>query len=490
MRYPVTTLLLAGLAILPLVDVSADWPQWRGPDRTGSVVAGPLLESLPESGQKPLWQIKDVPGGNSGGWGSPAISNGRVFVFVHTKTKNSDADLGPAKFPWLSPEKRTMSDEEYRQYEIKRRDESERRAKAYRFDQRLLCVDLESGEVVWDHSQPSVYTRFTHSGTPCVIGNRVLVLAPGRLACCWDATSGEILWSQKLPGEFRDEHFSSSFVADGADGDVAVVACGALFGLNVEDGTILLQGDTALDYASHSSPTIWQAENAAVVIANTSGSRTVARRLTDGKLLWELESGASQSSPIVVDNRLLTYGSSRKSGLTAFALDPAAPEKAPSELWRYQRSADQGCSPAVANGFAFVQGERRMAKVDLSNGKAAWQETLPISSPRYTSPIVVGQQLLFGWQGVVAIDAAAEKFELIYDAKVTSDGRLVEADPLRKELGLDQLGDDSKDLAESEKIWQSQAIRSGPLDCSTPAATASRVVLRLRDGLICYDLGQ
>lgn len=474
-----------GFLCLTAMATAEDWNQWLGAARRGASEGPGLLTELPAEGLPALWVVKDIPGGNSGGWGSPVIADGRVYVFVHTKSKNSDVDLGPVKYPWLSPEKRTMSDAEYEAYEVKRRDEAERRAKAFRFDQKMVCVDLKSGALLWEHTQPSVYTRFVHSGTPCVHNGRVLMLCGGRKACCWDADNGKLLWETRLPGEFRDEYFCSSFAASG---NVGVVACGALFALNLQDGSILWQGDDPVTYGSHSSPVIWQSGDAAVVVANVQGGRTLGRRLGDGQLLWELQSGTRQSSPIAINNTLLTYGSSRKSGLIAFRLDPDAVEKTPEELWRFRRSADGGCTPAATDRAVFVQGERRMAKVDLETGRREWMERLPISSPRYTSPIVHGDQLLFGWQGLLAIDAAGDDFQLLYDGRISAEGRLFEREVLRRRLGLDEAGSDADSLAKAERTWQREAIRTGTLDCSTPAASEGIVVVRRRDSLAAYRL--
>ncbi len=476
------------LALLQGADsCSADWPFWRGPDQTGYVDSGPLVRELPATGLASLWKFESILGGDSGGWSSPVIADGCVFVYSHTKEKNSDANLGDEKFPWLPPEKRVgMSDQEYEQYEVQRRDENEQRAKAFRFEERLVCLDLNSGEVKWDHRRDTVYTRFTQSSTPAVSDGRVLVLSPNRTATCFDASTGEILWEKRLPGEFRDEFFSSSFVITG---DIALVACGPVIALRVGDGELLWQGDTPLDYQSHSSPVVWQSSQGPIVIANTEGSQTEAYNVADGKKLWSIESGAGQSTPIVTGDLLLTYGSSRKSGLSAFALDAESPSTEPKKLWVFQGAADQGSTPVVFGNFAFVQGEKRLAKVDLENGKAVWQKTLAISNPRYTSLVAAGDQLFYGWEGLHAMDATSDDFATLYDAKITSDGRLIGADDLRRELELDKLSTEASDLEKAEKTWQREAVASGPVACTTPAISQGKIVLRLKRGLVCFDLG-
>tara|TARA_R110002049_G_scaffold2750_2_gene21798 strand:+ start:682484 stop:683989 length:1506 start_codon:yes stop_codon:yes gene_type:complete len=481
---------LGWMLVIGTTGAHADWPQWRGPERNGYIDSVALVEQLPSDGIKPEWTIKDFDGGTSGGWSSPVISDGKVYLYAHTKTKNPDLDPGEAKYPWIAPDKRGgMTDQEYEEYEVKRRDENERRAKAFRFDERLLCVDLESGETVWDRSLECVYTRFTQSSTPCVANGRVFVLGPKRTARCYEASTGEVVWEQQLPGEFRDEFFASSFLVAG---DVALVSCGPLTALSANDGTILWQGDTSTNYQSHSSPAIWSPGDSQhpehVVFANTSGGKTKAYRLSDGHKLWQLNSGTGQSTPIVAGNLLLTYGSSRKSGLTAYQLDPAAPERQPDAIWQFQRAADSGSTPVVCRDAVFVQGEKRLAKVDLASGDTVWQTTLKISNPRYTSLVAAGDQVFYGWEGLLAFAAEPDRFTAFYDAEVDSKGRLIGADDLREELKISELSSEDDGLAKAEKLWKREAISSGPLACSSPAIDAGRIVLRLKKGIVCYDL--
>ena len=464
---------------------SADWPQWRGPNRTGHVESAALIDDLPTDGLKAAWKFDSFAGGTSGGWSSPVIVGDRVFAYSHTKIENENANLAKAKYPWLPPDKRTgMSDQEYKEYEVKRRDENEQRAKSYRFYQTLLCLDLNSGEKIWEQKEETVYTRFTQSSTPCVADNRVFVLTPARTAKCYDALTGDVLWSKSLPGEFRDEFFASSFTVQE---EIAIVCCGPLVALNVSDGDLLWKGDGETDYQSHSSPAIWSSKAGAIAISNTSGGRTEAYWVKDGKKLWELKSGSSSSSPVVAGDLLLTYGSSRKSGLTASQLDSALPEKTPEQAWQFRGAADSGSSPVIRGDAVFVQGAKRVAKLNLA-GETIWQTTLKISTPKYTSLIGAGDQLFYGWEGLLAINANADEFTQVYDAEIDSSGRLIRSEDLRKLLKLDEIAAGEDGLSKSEKIWQEKAVKSGPLACSTPAFSDGRMVLRLRDAIICFDL--
>jgi outer membrane protein assembly factor BamB len=224
------------------------------------------------------------------------------------------------------------------------------------------------------------------------------------------------------------------------------------------------------------------------VIANTSGGRTQAYQVADGRKLWEINAGVGQSTPIVVGNRLLLYGSSRKSGLTAFQLDAQAVEKLPSRQWQFQRAADSGSTPVVRGDAVFVQGEKRLAKVRLLDGDTEWQTTLKISNPRYTSLIAAGNQVFFGWEGLLAFQAEGDRFEKIYEAKIDSDRRLIGTEDLREKLQGNQAGSDSDGAGKAEERWQKNAVATGPLACSTPAISGGLMVLRLRNAVVCYDL--
>src|SRR6266849_6911788 len=57
-------------------DNSFEWPQWRGPDRTGVSRETGLLPSWPASGPPALWSISNL----GEGYGSLAIRGDRIYV--------------------------------------------------------------------------------------------------------------------------------------------------------------------------------------------------------------------------------------------------------------------------------------------------------------------------------------------------------------------------------------------------------------------------
>jgi outer membrane protein assembly factor BamB len=63
-------------ALLPAASWAADWPQFRGPQRTGISQETGLLNTWPKQGPRLLWQLSGI----GDGYGTPAVVGGRLYV--------------------------------------------------------------------------------------------------------------------------------------------------------------------------------------------------------------------------------------------------------------------------------------------------------------------------------------------------------------------------------------------------------------------------
>src|SRR5205085_11138898 len=52
-----------------------DWPQWRGPDRSGVCRETGLMQSWPAEGPPLAWKVR----GLGGGYSTPSVAAGRIF---------------------------------------------------------------------------------------------------------------------------------------------------------------------------------------------------------------------------------------------------------------------------------------------------------------------------------------------------------------------------------------------------------------------------
>ena len=471
---------LCGLAVVE--DIAAgDWPWWRGPQRTGAAADSPaLISELPADGIEPVWVSAPIKGAREGGWASPVVAEGRVFLFAHEREQIKE--LGKVKYPYLAPDKRGgFTDEEFAEYERNRRLEGQERAKAYAFREHVFAFDAATGEEVWHNRSESVYSRWPQSGSPTVVGDRLYLLGAGRNLRCLSTEAGDEIWARKLPGEFVDEFFQSSvLVIDG----VAVVMAGHLFGVSAETGSLLWEGDPQLSAGSHSSPVVWESGDGPRIVVNLSGGNTGCFDPQDGRCQWREKTEGGLSTPIVVGDRLLTYGNSRKKGLRCFRLNDEGAE----ELWKFHGTQDKGSSPVVVGEYVYIQGEKRVACVNLETGDAEWAGELDLASPQYTSLVAADGKVFFAYDGLTAFHATAEDYQPFIQARFNAEGLMASDATHRRLLQLDEVEAEENGQEKALRIFDRAVSRQGPLKCATPALANGRLYVRMNKALTCYDL--
>lgn len=139
--------------------MSADWPQWMGPERDG-IWREAVPETFAEGGPVRVWE---VPAG--GGYAGPAVAGGRVFV--------TDRHIDPAGDT----------------------------SNGVPGTERIRCLDAETGETLWEHSWPAVYTIDYRSGpraTPTVHDGLVYVLGAEGYFACYSVADGSRKWHHEL----------------------------------------------------------------------------------------------------------------------------------------------------------------------------------------------------------------------------------------------------------------------------------------------------
>jgi outer membrane protein assembly factor BamB len=482
--------LLALFVLLPAAHhgLAGDWTQWRGNDRNGVASESPaLVASLPNEGLKPVWVSEEIgSGSNNGGWGSPvvadfpgdAVASQRVYLFTHKRIKIRD--VPKKQYPWLPPEKRVgMTDAEYAEYERKRRDEDEEIARSYVFRETIYCLNAADGSTLWKNENDSFYTRFPQSGSPTISAGRLYILGAGGHVRSIDALTGSDIWNKRLPVEFRDEFWQSSFlIVD----DLAILLAGKLFAVSTKDGSIAWEGDSNTTRGTHTSPVLWHKDGHDFVIVNVNGSETGCYEAMTGREVWRIDSQAGLATPVISGDLLITYGNSRKKGVRCFrmSLNDASP------VWTYNGCQDKGSSPVVVNNHVFVQGEKRIACVNLETGDEEWRTTIDLGRPQYTSLVAADNKVFYALEGVLAFAAIPDEFTPIINAKVDADGLIASEATLRKLHGIDEL--EKQDQAAAEKLYQSKIGHQGPVECATPAIADGRFYLRMKNAIACYDL--
>ena len=340
--------------------LSADWPQWRGPNRNGAVKSGTVLAAIwPADGPRRLWSCRELPDGGSS---SPVIAKDRVYAYIHQKAQEKDT---------------------------------------------VVCLDAATGAKQWQQDFPvGVETMHEASGSPCVTGDVCLVTG-ARTCYALNAITGKLLWKKATadetpptdPGVSQfDQEFSSSFTTVAG---VGVVLCGPAFGFDPGTGLIQWKGSEPGGWAGAiTSAAVWRASH--VIYAGRD--RLCCVEAKSGRLEWELDGSKEFTTyaptPAVAGDKLVAL---HRGWLKCFDLATGGPR----ELWRvpcgdeYSSPVANGdrvytTSPKAINraniGSAGQQGPYNLICRSLRTGTVLWQTA--IANAQYSSPILANEYIL------------------------------------------------------------------------------------------------
>ena len=145
------TLLVLAAPLMPATATAADWPTFRGADRTAVAPDTDLLETWPATGPRLIWEAA----GAGRGYASPAIAGERIYTLGDGLSTAADKD-------------------EY-----------------------LSCFDRETGKQLWKTKTGQPWSEGAESwqssrSTPTVAGDMVYVITPhGQLVACATADGKE-----------------------------------------------------------------------------------------------------------------------------------------------------------------------------------------------------------------------------------------------------------------------------------------------------------
>lgn len=147
-----------GALFLAAADLRADdWPQWGGAERDLVWREKGIVDRLPNEGSL-MPRVWSTPIGE--GYSGPAVADGRVFITDYIRDERQE---------------------------------------------RVLCLDAETGEILWKHEYPAVYTISYPAGpraTPTVDGDRVYTVGAMGDMFCLNVEDGEVIWQKDFVEEY------------------------------------------------------------------------------------------------------------------------------------------------------------------------------------------------------------------------------------------------------------------------------------------------
>jgi outer membrane protein assembly factor BamB len=325
------TMMIAAVVVFSLSEVaaqSADWPQWRGPNRDGISKDTGLLKQWPENGPPLVW--KTTGAGN--GYSSLAIAGSRLF---------------------------TMGVRGGREY--------------------VLAFDVATGKEIWATPNGSVFNNDKGDGprgTPTIDGNRLFALGGNGDLSCIETEAGRVVWTlnilQKFGGSNPRWGISESPLVIGEK--VLVNAGGpnaSLVALNKKDGSVIWK--TQSDPAGYSSAMPVQIGGTTQIVFFTD-RRAVGVDLKDGQFLWSYPRASNKTAnvatPVVRGNRVFLssdYGTG--AGLIEIKDDGSA-----QEVYFTREMRNHHSSSILIGDYLYGFSSGILTAMRFDTGAVAWRD--------------------------------------------------------------------------------------------------------------------
>jgi outer membrane protein assembly factor BamB len=331
MKFNRCVMLLLAVA-LTLPAVATDWPQWRGPERTGISRDAGLLKEWPAKGPAQVWSIANL----GEGYGSMAIQGDRIYV----QGTNASASV-------------------------------------------VFCLNRADGRTVWSASLGPKVNDGRGNGprsTPTVDGDRVYVLTENGDLAALQARDGGRIWSKNILKEYGGQNLrwliSESPLVDGNQLVVSPGGRGAgIVAMDKMTGKTIWTAKDLSDDAGYSS----------CIAADIGGVRTylnftsegaVGVRARDGKLMFRHTSPANGTAncatPVFADNRVF-FSSDYGTGGALLDLKAENGEVKAQEAYFTKEMRNHHGGMVLVNGYLYGFSGSILTCLEFATGKVMWK---------------------------------------------------------------------------------------------------------------------
>ena len=259
------TLALRAITLLVILtaanceSMAADWPAWRGADRTGQSRETGLLASWPEGGPKLLWNIEGV----GEGYSTPSIVNGVMYVMGNRDAQEQVIAWDVKKEPrelWaatLGPVRHDGAG-----YPGPRCTPTFDKGKLYALGLNgdLVCLNARNGKLIWRRDLVGelggAVPNWGYSESPLVAGNWVLCTPGGSRAtvAALNKQTGATIWESPVGDGAAYSSIIPARLA-GRDQFVQFTARGVI-GVAANDGKFLWRWDAPANGTANCSTPI------------------------------------------------------------------------------------------------------------------------------------------------------------------------------------------------------------------------------------------
>jgi outer membrane protein assembly factor BamB len=327
-------LILASAAVLDGQAPQAhDWPQWRGPERTGVSSESGLLRQWPASGPPVVWSAANL----GAGYGSVAVSGTRVFVQGMRNRQSAVSSLNRA-----------------------------------------------DGALIWQKAVGPAGNNDRGPGprsTPTIDGDRLYVLTESGDLACMRVQDGSIVWQRNILKEFGGRNISWDISESPlVDGNRVIVSPGGrnagVVALDKMTGSTIWTAKELSDEAGYASPVVADVQGVRTVMTLTGGAG-IGIRASDGKLMWRYRQVANNTAnvatPIFFDNKVF-YSSGYGTGGALLGLRAEAGEVRAQEIYFTRDMQNHHGGVVLVNGHLYGFNNSILTCLEFLSGKMMWRD--------------------------------------------------------------------------------------------------------------------
>jgi len=313
---------------------AGDWPQWRGPDRTGAAEVA-SLEKNKTFGFEVVWKRE--------------LGSGYAQITVAGTTGVTMFSDGTSDI--------------------------------------LTAFDTATGKEKWRHVIGPMYKGHTGSddgpsGTPTIADDMVYALDPHGILVAVSLSSGALKWSHKLGEDIpaRVPHYGFNTVPLVA-GDRLILMTGdaqgrAFTAFDRHSGAELWHGGD--DTTTYQSPVLWQTAGGPRILGVTD-TQMMALDPENGAVLWQhshqLVDNESFGIPVFFEaDKFVTLN---LRGAVAYAVTAEPGQPALKELWRTNVFQNTYAVPVAHDGLLFGFRGQILTCVNPENGEIVWRSRPP-----------------------------------------------------------------------------------------------------------------
>lgn len=310
-----------------------DWPQWRGPQRSGVSAETGLVKSWPAAGPPSVWSIS----GLGEGYGSLAIRGDRIYV-----------------------------------------------QGVYGRESSVFCLNRAGGKTVWVTGLAGRMDQDRGSGprgTPTIDGDRLYALAENGELACLRVRDGAKVWRRNILEDFKGQNphwlLSESPLIDG---DRVIVTPGGpnatIVALDKSSGKTVWTTQELSDNAAYSSCILADVQGVPTIMALTSHAG-VGVRAGDGKLMWRYERVANRvaniATPVFHDNKVF-YTSAYDTGCALLGLTAQNGAVKAEEIYFSRDMQNHHGGVIFLNGFLYGYSNSILTCLEFGTGRVAWKD--------------------------------------------------------------------------------------------------------------------